>query len=111
MPRGDRTGPMGMGAMTGRGAGFCAGYSVPGFMNPVAGRRFGRGMGMGFRRGRGFGGIQGSPSPYSNQYASALPVTETSTREDELKILKEDASRLANTLDGINKRIAELQKE
>lgn len=49
MPRGDGTGPVGAGPMTGRGAGFCAGYSVPGYMNP------GIGFGMGFGRGRGFG--------------------------------------------------------
>ena len=29
MPRGDGTGPMGMGPMTGRGAGFCAGLGAP----------------------------------------------------------------------------------
>lgn len=29
---GDRTGPMGLGAMTGRGAGFCNGFSVPGYV-------------------------------------------------------------------------------
>jgi len=38
MPFGDGTGPAGMGPMTGRAAGFCAGYPVPGYMNPVAGR-------------------------------------------------------------------------
>jgi len=37
MPRGDGTGPMGMGPMTGRAAGCCAGYPVPGFMNPYGG--------------------------------------------------------------------------
>ena len=31
MPRGDSTGPLGMGPMTGRAAGFCAGYQMPGF--------------------------------------------------------------------------------
>jgi len=41
MPRGDGTGPGGMGPMTGRAAGYCAGYSMPGFMNPVAGGGFG----------------------------------------------------------------------
>ncbi|MFW5690579.1 MAG: DUF5320 domain-containing protein [Planctomycetota bacterium] len=73
MPAGDRTGPMGQGPMTGRGAGFCAGSGVPGYANrpglggfltrfnpfslfgrgaaPAAG--FGRGRGRG--RGRGFG--------------------------------------------------------
>jgi hypothetical protein len=34
MPLGDRTGPVGMGPMTGRAAGFCAGYPVPGYRNP-----------------------------------------------------------------------------
>ena len=38
MPRGDRTCPSGAGPMTGRAAGFCAGFPVPGYINPVAGR-------------------------------------------------------------------------
>ena len=50
MPGGDRTGPMGLGPMTGRAAGYCAGYPVPGFMNAVGGRGFG---GWGGRGGRG----------------------------------------------------------
>ncbi len=63
MPRGNRTGPMGQGPITGRGAGFCAGYALPGYANNAApgcggrfgaGNRFGNGRGMGFR-GRGFG--------------------------------------------------------
>ena len=38
MPFGDGTGPAGTGPMTGRAAGFCAGYPVPGYMNPAVGR-------------------------------------------------------------------------
>jgi hypothetical protein len=38
MPFGDGTGPAGAGPMTGRAAGFCAGYQMPGYMNPVVGR-------------------------------------------------------------------------
>ena len=38
MPAGNGTGPAGLGPTTGRAAGFCAGYPVPGYMNPVAGR-------------------------------------------------------------------------
>ena len=41
MPRGDGTGPTGMGPMTGWGAGYCAGNSVPGFTNPFPGRALG----------------------------------------------------------------------
>lgn len=44
MPRGDRTGPMGYGPMTGRGAGFCTGFAASRFGY----RSFGRGLG--FRR-------------------------------------------------------------
>ena len=64
MPRGNGTGPMGMGPMTGRRAGFCAGYPVPGFMNPIGGRlglRFGRGRGMGMGRGMGRRPFYGMP--------------------------------------------------
>ncbi|MFP4258585.1 MAG: DUF5320 domain-containing protein, partial [Desulfovermiculus sp.] len=53
MPGGDRTGPMGMGPMTGRGAGFCAGMNQPGALTAGFGR--GRGFGRGFGRGRGPG--------------------------------------------------------
>jgi hypothetical protein len=75
MPFGDGTGPMGLGPMTGRGAGLCAGFGAPGFTNPAPGYPyhygytglapawprwgygFGRGWGRGFGRGfsRGFG--------------------------------------------------------
>jgi hypothetical protein len=36
-----------MGRSSGRGAGFCAGYDMPGFANPVPGRGFGMGVGRG----------------------------------------------------------------
>jgi hypothetical protein len=55
MPFGDGTGPRGMGPMTGRGAGYCAGFGRPDFANPVLGRRwFGFGW-RGWGRGRGHG--------------------------------------------------------
>ena len=63
MPRGDRTGPTGMGPMTGRAAGYCAGYPVPGYMNP------GPRLGLGMRWGRGGGG-RGWRNMY---YATGLP--------------------------------------
>ncbi len=40
MPRGDGTGPAGMGPMTGRAAGYCAGSNAPGFANPFPRRTF-----------------------------------------------------------------------
>jgi len=47
MPFGDGTGPRGMGPMTGRRAGYCAGFSQPGFTNPLPGREW---FGFGFGR-------------------------------------------------------------
>lgn len=52
MPRGDGTGPLGFGPMTGRGAGYCAGYPFAGFMPPLYGRGYGVGWGRGGGRGR-----------------------------------------------------------
>lgn len=72
MPRGDRTGPWGLGPMTGRRMGYCAGYPGPGFLSPGPGfgygRGFGLGRGMGYGRGRGwrragFGPFWGYPYP------------------------------------------------
>ncbi|MFP3946785.1 MAG: DUF5320 domain-containing protein [Archaeoglobaceae archaeon] len=75
MPRGDRTGPMGLGPRTGRAAGFCSGFGAPGFANPVRGGRgfwgSGYGRGFGFGPGRGFRGpIMAYPEPvYPASYA------------------------------------------
>jgi len=114
MPGGDGTGPGGMGPMTGRAAGFCAGYPTPGFMNPIPGRGFGRGMGLGFRGGRGFRGAPvpfGVPAaPYAGPYAYGAPFSAGPTREQELDMLKGQAEYLEDALDGIKKRIAELQE-
>ena len=65
MPGGDGTGPRGMGSMTGRAAGYCAGYSTPGFANPVPR------MGLGLGQSQGFGGypysyMQPGQYPYQN---------------------------------------------
>ncbi|RLI86850.1 MAG: hypothetical protein DRO98_04840 [Archaeoglobales archaeon] len=56
MPGGDGTGPWGFGPRTGRRAGFCSGYRMPGFANravwpPFGGRWFGW---LGWRRFRGY---------------------------------------------------------
>jgi hypothetical protein len=57
MPRGDSTGPAGMGSRGGREAGYCAGFDGPGYANPLFGRGHGTGRGPGGTgRGRGFGG-------------------------------------------------------
>jgi hypothetical protein len=73
MPRGDGTGPAGSGPMTGRASGFCSGYAVPGYMNPVPGAGSGRtGYVPGFyNRGRGLsrqvGGFYNRGSRFSGR--------------------------------------------
>lgn len=44
MPRGDGTGPMGMGQMTGRGAGLCARNFSPTYAKSASGFGCGRGF-------------------------------------------------------------------
>jgi len=92
MPRGDRTGPDGAGPMTGRGAGYCASYSVPGYTNPVGG--YGRGRGRGFGRGYGRGWGRGQfvyPQPVVVQHTyqpAHQPVAQPQTPEQEITALE-----------------------
>ncbi|MGB6837179.1 MAG: DUF5320 domain-containing protein [Dehalococcoidia bacterium] len=65
MPRGDRTGPVGLGPMTGRAAGYCGGYGMPGFMNPYGGRAAVRGFPFGLGRGPGPGPYGYVAAPYA----------------------------------------------
>ena len=112
MPRGDRTGPAGMGPMTGRRAGYCAGFSVPGYMNPWGGRGcYGWGRG-GFwrwgRGGRGFGRRFWGPWPYAGFVPPAVPYAEP-TADEEKELLKDQAEALQKELEAIKKRLEELE--
>ncbi len=110
MPGGDRTGPMGMGSMTGRGAGYCAGSPAPGFMN----RGFGGGGGFGRGRGGGQGwrnwfrsaGMTG-PWGGASQQPAAPPAAET----QELDALRGQSEYLAGAMEEIKNRIDQLEKQ
>jgi len=127
MPFGDGTGPVGAGPMTGRAAGFCAGFPVPGYMNPIGGRGF-WGWGRGFwGRGRGWRnwyyatGLPGwARAAYGwpawgtiiNPYAyGGMPFSPALTPEQELDNLKNQAGYLEETLDEIKKRIEEIESQ
>jgi len=70
MPYGDGTGPLGMGPMTGRAAGYCAGYTAPGFANPFWGGGY-RGRGVILPYGaRPFYGNPWTVSYYGNPWAA-----------------------------------------
>jgi hypothetical protein len=119
MPRGDGTGPAGMGPMTGRAAGFYAGYSVPGYMNPVGGLGYrGWGGGRGWRYWYYATGLpgwarapMGTPAQGGHMYPSAGPFAPTVTTEQELDGLKKQAEYFQDALGHINQRIQQLEKE
>ncbi|MDD2337821.1 MAG: DUF5320 domain-containing protein [Geobacteraceae bacterium] len=120
MPRGDGTGPRGIGRQSGRGAGYCSGYDMPGFANPVPGR----GFGMGFGRNAGFvGGGRGRRNCF---FTTGLPgwmrfggygagdyAVPTSpmgpTPEMEKQSLRMHVEVLEKELDLIRKRISEME--
>jgi len=129
MPRGDRTGPLGFGPMTGRGAGFCAGYDTPGYLNAYGGRSgagFGRGMGYNAFRpmpgmgGRGRGrmnmyyatGIPGwaryGYAPITQPY---IPPASKPSPDEEMEYLKELAVNLKSQMEWVEERIKAIKSE
>ncbi|MFA5027761.1 MAG: DUF5320 domain-containing protein [Candidatus Methylomirabilota bacterium] len=117
MPYGDRTGPMGMGPRTGRMAGTCAGFGMPGAMNPAGGRgAWGRGARGGGGRGwRHWFYATGLPSWARGGMAvpappSAGPVPPAMGGEAEMDMLKAQAEQLEQTLGSLRQRIQTLQR-
>ncbi len=100
MPRGDGTGPMGMGPMSGRAAGLCLG----------AGRGFGRRRGAGgCGQGGGYGWrnqwvATGLPGWARNGVAPAAP-----DREQQLRAIKDQANVFENALEQLRKQIEEME--
>jgi hypothetical protein len=102
--------------MTGRAAGYCAGYGVPGYANAVPGRGFGwrgrlRGRGGGFRHGfhatglpgwARFGAAGGFPAVPMTPALGAAPV-------EEVAVLREQAEYLAEALEEVRARLEELR--
>lgn len=103
MPGGDRTGPMGMGPMTGGGRGFCGTANSP--------RRF---LGLGRGLGRGNGGGRGwrcNPF-YRTGFARSQafqPAAQVFGRQEEANLLKDQAEAMTQQLEDIRKRISELE--
>jgi hypothetical protein len=118
MPRGDRTGPAGMGSMTGRGMGYCAGYGAPGYATPAPG------FGLGWGRGRGWWG--GGGRGWRHQYYATgqprwarygyppfwgyAPYPQPPSAEEETEFLKNQAEALRRELEAITQRLEDLEK-
>jgi hypothetical protein len=114
MPYGDRTGPLGYGSMTGRGAGYCTGNGAPGYRQTAYGR--GRAFGCGGRGWRNMyyaAGVPGWGGPYA---AGSIwpgydrpPLYENFSPETEMQSLKNQTDFFRKQIDVLNDRIAELQ--
>jgi len=117
MPGGNGTGPMGMGPMTGRAAGFCAGFGMPGNSNSPAGRGFGAGYG-GRRELKGRNSGRGLRYRF---HATGLPGWMRFGRYDspyqdpdpslEKQMLKGQVEAMQSELDFIKKRLSEIETE
>ena len=108
MPGGDRTGPMGMGPMTGRGAGFCGGAGAPGFISRMGGEFLGRGRGRGGRGWRNMFYATGLPGWMRSGQAGVAPA-EAPQAEVESQSLQDQVETLQSQLDELKKRLAESQ--
>jgi hypothetical protein len=121
MPGGDRTGPRGLGAMTGRGLGYCADYDTPGYAKgPAMGVGRGRGRGGGGFRGRGFGYGRGLGWDYRTPvYSRYVPMIPPRVSQDnqltmlkhEKDYLEADLNTIKNAIEEISKKISNLEKE
>ncbi len=109
MPRGDRTGPNGMGPATGRGAGFCNSFDRPGYLNGGAGTGFGYGRGFGGGRGRGMGYGRGFGYGFASPagYAAYAPYS----REGEKSFLENEIGVLKERLKAAESRLSDLSEE
>ena len=103
MPRGDGTGPNGMGPRTGRGLGYCNGYNSPGFTRGGFGG-YPRGFGRGYGYGRGYRWGYGYNYPAPQDYT---PVSEKTLLENEIRVLNDQLNALQKRLDEIDKKGAE----
>ncbi|MCF8085536.1 MAG: DUF5320 domain-containing protein, partial [Desulfohalobiaceae bacterium] len=110
---GNGTGPMGFGPMTGRAAGYCAGFGRPGHMTPGPGR----GMGFGFRGGGGRrrrgvrGGQWFGQAPGFAPWGAPAAGYAGPSRQQEREMLQGQIEHMENALSELKQRLSELETE
>ena len=111
---GDGAGPEGLGPKTGRGVGYCTGYTVPGSQNTTVPRL-----------GLGRASFQSRGGRYSNIYKATgltrlqrnatstgtVNAQQTITQEQRLEALKKQADLLKNELGTITRQINEIESK
>ena len=108
MPRGNGKGPMGMGPMTGRAAGFCAGNAQSGFAGRGAGRRCGFLPGRGGRGNRNMFHATGLPGWLRADGGAAFGPFAGETAK---QVLTSQAEALQMQLDAVKQRLVGLDKK
>lgn len=112
MPFGDGSGPGGMGPQTGRGFGYCSGFSNPGFaVGRGVGRGMGRGPGRSLGRGAGFGRVAGFGPGYNYPANYDFPVPVQFSPEQEKSYLKDQITSMEKTVNELKKRMGEIDKQ
>ena len=113
MPRGDRTGPAGMGIKTGKGMGYCSGNNQPGFAGNFGGRGFGGGgFGRGCRNRNFAAGNQRWATQMPDYYPNVPAETaQQMSAKHEINMLKTESKDLQKSLENIQQRLAELTKD
>jgi len=113
MPFGNGTGPRGLGPRTGRGLGYCSGYSYPGYMNSYGfgwGRGFGRGWGRGLGRGWGWPAYPYPPEPPTPKEEKEMSFDELrSSLAQRFAWATEDLKALREEMKAIEERMKELE--
>ena len=113
MPGGDRTGPRGEGARTGRGAGFCSGNESPGYVNRGAGYGGMMGGRMGGGRGRGYRHIYNATGLPRWMRGGGYPGAGSGPdyAAEDIGTLKKEADFLEQRLKAIIDRIKDLESD
>lgn len=97
MPGGNKTGPLGMGPMTGRGLGSCAGNPAAGYGVP-----YGGGRGRGCRRMYRMTGQPGWGRFAADPQDAGFPA------QDQKAVLRSQEILLQNQLEQVKKRLDEI---
>ena len=116
MPGFNGSGPMGAGPMTGWGRGLCGQPAGAGNLPAYGGRGYGYGYGRGMGFGRGFGrgrgrGLGPATGGYSYGYPPETGYGSPASKTDEIEMLRSNAEAMKNSLEAIQQKIAELEKE
>ncbi|WP_041440886.1 DUF5320 domain-containing protein [Syntrophobacter fumaroxidans] len=111
MPGKDRTGPQGLGPMTGRQLGFCSGAVEGDALEGYHGPFFGRGPGRGRGWRRFTAGMAAPVRPCAGRGRFEAAGYTRSAPRDELNVLRDHIAHLEGALDAARARIAQIERD